>query len=251
VFSRNRSAQLLEQPLLSRFAPDLRRRTRAFAYKPHHKIHNTSPRRTITTEDIHRSREFMQNRGGRFPRRSSVFKTKSFIAPPFSSLFQSCIGEHREAFASVSRTCTAIALSPAHRSPSPSGTQRKSRQNYIRTSEGEASPWLHRRRGPNVGRPQANATPNFPLAPTKKGRSERETTNAPSKVRRKERRKGLKKKERRRPPHPSCGETVENRGLLPNKWRLSAKNPRLLSVEVGEQRSRLAVRRRMCNFATT
>jgi len=64
VFSRNRSAQLLEQPLLSRFAPDLRRRTRAFAYKPHLKIHNTSPRRAITTEDRHRSREFMQNRGG-------------------------------------------------------------------------------------------------------------------------------------------------------------------------------------------
>lgn len=85
MFSRNRSAQLLEQPLLSRFAPDLRRRTRTFAYKPHHKIHNTSPRRAITTEYIHRSREFMQNR-------SSVFKIKSFIVPPFSSLFQSCIG---------------------------------------------------------------------------------------------------------------------------------------------------------------
>ena len=92
MFSRNRSAQLLEQPLLSRFAPDLRRRTRAFAYKPHHKIHNTSPRRAITTEDIHRSREFMQNRGGRFPRRSPILKTKSFIVPPLSSLFQSCIG---------------------------------------------------------------------------------------------------------------------------------------------------------------
>lgn len=92
MFSRNRSAQLLEQPLLSRFAPDLRRRTRAFACKPHHKIHNTSPRRAITTEDIHRSREFMQNRGGRFPRRSPILKTKSFIVPPLSSLFQSCIG---------------------------------------------------------------------------------------------------------------------------------------------------------------
>ncbi len=98
MFSRNRSAQLLEQPLLSRFAPDLRCRTRAFAYKPHLKIHNTSPRRAITTEDRHRSREFMQNRGGRFPRRSSVFKTKSFIVPPFSSLFQSCIGGASRSF---------------------------------------------------------------------------------------------------------------------------------------------------------
>ncbi len=147
MFSRNRSAQLLEQPLLSRFAPDLRRRTHAFSYKPHHKIHNTSPRRAITTEDIHRSREFMQNRGGdsladrRFSKQNP---SSSHRLVPFSSLAS---GEHREAFASVSRTCTAIALSPAHRSPSPSGTQRKSRQNYIRTSEGEASPWLHRRRG--------------------------------------------------------------------------------------------------------
>lgn len=91
MFSRNRSAQLLELPLLSRFAPDLRRRTRAFTYKPPHKIHNTSPSRAITTEDIHRSREFRQNRGG-FPRRSSVFKTKSFIVPPLTSLSQSCIG---------------------------------------------------------------------------------------------------------------------------------------------------------------
>ncbi len=135
MFSRNRSAQLLEQPLLSRFAPDLRRRTRAFAYKPHHKIHNTSPRRAITTEDIHRSREFMQNRGGdsladrRFSKQNP---SSSHRLVPFSSLAS---GEHREAFASVSRTCTAIALSPAHRLPSPSGNQRKSRQNYIRQAK--------------------------------------------------------------------------------------------------------------------
>ena len=51
--------------------------------------------------------------------------------------------------------------------------------------------------------------------------------------------------------HDSSGETKKKRGILPNKWRLSAKNPRLLSVEVGETRSRLAVRRRICNFATT
>ena len=107
MFSRNRSAQLLEQPLLSRFAPDLRRRTRAFAYKPHHKIHNTSPRRAITTEDRHRSREFMQNRGGdsladrRFSKQNP---SSSHRLVPFSSLAS---GEHREAFASVSQTCTA------------------------------------------------------------------------------------------------------------------------------------------------
>lgn len=151
MFSRNRSAQLLEQPLLSRFAPDLRRRTRTFAYKPHHKNHNTSPRRATTTEDSHRSREFRQNRGGDSlaDRRFSKQNPSSFHRlVPFSSLAS---GEHHEAFASVSRTCTAIALSPALRSPSPSGTQRKSRQNYIRTSEGEASPWLHRRRAPQCG----------------------------------------------------------------------------------------------------
>lgn len=214
MFSRNRSAQLLEQPLLSRFAPDLRRRTRTFAHKPHHKIHNTSPRRAITTENRHRSREFMQNRGGdtladrRFSKQNP---SSSHRLVPFTSLAS---GEHREAFASISRTCTAIALSPAHRSPSPSGTQRKSRQNYLRTSEGEASPWLHRRRGPNVGRPQANATPNFPFTPTKKGRSERETTNAPSKVRRKERRKGLKKKERRGRSSPFVRRNGEKPGIF-------------------------------------
>lgn len=122
MFSRNRSAQLLEQPLLSRFAPDLRRRTRAFAYKPHHKIHNTSPRRAITTEDIHRSREFRQNRGGRFPRRSPILKTKSFIVPPFSSLYQSCIGgasrSFCERFPNLHRHCpqpgAPIALSLGH-----------------------------------------------------------------------------------------------------------------------------------------
>ena len=162
MFSRNRSAQLLEQPLLSRFAPDLRRRTRAFAYKPPHKIHNTSPRRAIPTEDIHRSREFRQNRGGDSPADRRISKhnpSSSHHLAPFPSLAS---GEHREAFASVSRTCTAIALSPAHRSPSPSGTQRKSRQNYIRTSEGEASPWLHRRRGPHCGSAAGQCYSQFP-----------------------------------------------------------------------------------------
>lgn len=162
MFSRNRSVQLLEQPLLSRFAPDLRRRTRAFAYKPHHKIHNTSPRRAITTEDRHRSREFMQNRGGESladRRFSKQNPSSSHHLAPFSSLASR---EHREAFASVSRTCTAIALSPAHRSPSPSGTQRKSRQNYIRTSGGEASPWLHRRRGPQCGSAAGQCYAQFP-----------------------------------------------------------------------------------------
>lgn len=193
MFSRNRSAQLLELPLLSRFAADLRRHTRAFAYKPPHKIHNTSPRRAIPTEDIHRSREFMQNRGGdsladrRFSKQNP---SSSHSLAPFSSLAS---GKYREAFALIPGTCTAIA--------------------------------------------------------TKKGMSERETTNAPTKVRRKKRRKGLKKKERRGSPHFSCGETRKNRGILPNKWRLSAKNSRLLSVEVGETRSRLAVRYRIRKFA--
>ena len=191
MFSRNRSAQLLEQPLLSRFAPDPRRRTRAFACKPHHKIHNTSPRRAITTENRHRSREFMQNRGGdsladrRFSKQNPP---SSHRLAPFSSLAS---GEHREAFASVSRTCTAIALSPAHRSPSPSGTQRK-KQVELPTNKRRRSLPLGfiGDAAPNVGRPQANATPNFPLKPTKKWVSERETTNAPTKVRRKKRGRG-------------------------------------------------------------
>ena len=195
MFSRNRSAQLLEQPLLSRFAADLRRRTRAFTYKPPHKIHNTSPSRAITTEYIHRSREFRQNRGGDSPADRRISKhnpSSSHRLAPSPSLAS---GEHREAFALVPGTYAAIA--------------------------------------------------------TKKGMSERETTNAPTKVQRKKRRKRLKKRNVGALPHFSCGETRKNRGLLPNKWRLSAKNPRLLSVEVGETRSRLAVRRRMCNFATT
>ena len=101
MFSRNRSAQLLEQPLLSRFAPDLRRRTRAFAYKPHHKIHNTSPRRAITTEDSHRSREFMQNRGGdsladrRFSKQNP---SSSHRLVPFSSLASGSIAKLLRAF---------------------------------------------------------------------------------------------------------------------------------------------------------
>lgn len=85
---------------------------------------------------------------------------------PFTSLAS---GEHREAFASVSRTCTAIALSPAHRSPSPSGTQRKSRQNYRRTSEGEASPWLHRRRGPQCGSAAGQCYAQFPPSANEEG----------------------------------------------------------------------------------
>lgn len=101
MFSRNRSAQLLELPLLSRFAADLRRHTRAFAYKPPHKIHNTSPRRAITTEDIHRSREFRQNRGGDSPADRRISKqnpSSSHRLAPFPSLASV---EHREAFALV------------------------------------------------------------------------------------------------------------------------------------------------------
>ena len=190
MFSRNRSAQLLEQPLLSRFAADLRRRTRAFAYKPPHEIHNTSPRRAIPTEDIHRSREFRQNRGGRFPRRSSVLKTESFIVPPLSSLFQSCIEEHREAFALVPGTCAVFALIPAHRSPSPTGTQQKAGRITPEQAKEKLPLGFIGDAAPNVGRPQANATPNFPLTLTKKGMSERETTNAPTKLRRKKRGRG-------------------------------------------------------------
>lgn len=148
MFSRNRSAQLLEQPLLSRFAPDLRRRTRAFAYKPHHKIHNTSPRRAITTEDSHRSREFMQNL-------SSVFKTKSFIIPPFSSLYQSCIGgasrSFCERFPNLHRHCpqpgAPIALSLGHSTKKQAELQtNKRRRSFPLASSATRPPmWVGRR----------------------------------------------------------------------------------------------------------
>ncbi len=251
MFSRNRSAQLLELPLLSRFAADLRPHTRAFAYKLPHKIHNTSPRRAIPTEDIHRSREFRQNRGGDSPADRRISKqnpSSSHRLAPFPS---HASGEHREAFALVPETCAVFALSPAHRSPSPSGTQQKASEiTHEQAKEklplgfiGDAAPmWVGRR---------PMLRPIFPLAPTKKGMSERKTTNAPTKLRRKKRRKRLKKKECRGASSLFVRRNEENRGLLPNKWRLSVQNPRLLSVEVGETRSRLAVRRRMCNFATT
>ena len=168
MFSRNRSAQLLEQPLLSRFAPDLRRRTRAFAYKPLHKIHNTSPRRAITTEDIHRSREFRQNRGGD-SLADHRFSKQNLHIPPLSSLSQSCIGgasrSFCECFPNLRRLCpqpgTPIALSHGHST--------KSRQNYTRTSEGEASPWLHRRRGPQCGSAAGQCYAQFPPHANKEG----------------------------------------------------------------------------------
>lgn len=194
MFSRNRSAQLLEQPLLSRFAPDLRRRARAFAYKPHHKIHNTSPRRAITTEDRHRSREFRQNRGRdsladrRFSKQNP---SSSHRLVPFSSLASGSIAKLLRAFPEL-----APPLPSARRTdrPLPRALNEKSgRITYEQAKEklplgfiGDAAP--------NVGRPQANATPNFPFTPTKKGRSERETTNAPSKVRRKEGRTGRRRR---------------------------------------------------------
>lgn len=195
MFSRNRSTQLLELPLLSRFAADFRRRTRAFAYKLPHKIHNTSPRRAITTEDSHRSREFRQNRGG-IPSPIVGFQNKILHRPtaylPFPVLHRGSIAKPLRSFP-------------------------------------ELAPPLQRRRGCQNGKLRMR----------------------PPKFSGKKRRKRLKKRNVGALPHFSCGETRKNRGLLPNKWRLSAKNPRLLSVEVGETRSRLAVRRRMCNFATT
>lgn len=194
MFLRNRSAQLLELPLLSRFAADLRRHTRAFAYKPPHKIHNTLPRRAITTEDIHRSREFWQNRGGD-SLADRRFSKQNLHVPPLSSLFQSCIGGASrslcEGFPNLRRHCN--------------------EEGDVRTGNDEC----------------AHQT----STEKKEKGAEEEGTSGCS--------------------HDSSGETKKKRGILPNKWRLSAKNPRLLSVKVGETRSRLAVRRRICNFATT
>ncbi len=125
MFSRNRSAQLLEQPLLSRFAPDLRRRTRAFAYKPHHKNHNTSPRRATTTEDSHRSREFRQNRGGDSlaDRRFSKQNPSSFHRlVPFSTLSPGSIAKPLRTFPELAPP---MAHCPARQSHAPSGIQKK------------------------------------------------------------------------------------------------------------------------------
>ena len=154
MFSRNRSAQLLEQPLLSRFAPDLRRRTRTFAYKPHHKNHNTSPRRATTTEDSHRSREFRQNRGGDSlaDRRFSKQNPSSFHRlVPFSSLAS---GEHREAFAAFPELAPPL-LSARHTDrPLPRALNEKAgRITYEQAKEklplgfiGDAAPmWVGRR----------------------------------------------------------------------------------------------------------
>lgn len=128
---------------------------------------------------------------------------------------------HREAFTHVSETCTANGpLSGASIARS-LGHSKKSMQNYTPTSEGEASLYLHRRLGPQCRSAAVQFCSQFSLSrQVLKGKTERETTSAPTKVRRKDRRNGEKKKDCRGAPHLSCGETVKNRGLLPNKWRL-------------------------------
>lgn len=161
MFSRNRSAQLLEQPLLSRFAADLRRHTRAFAYKLPHKIHNTSPRRAITTEDIHRSREFRQNRGGDSPA-DRRFSKQDLHVPPLSSLSQSCIGGASRSLRARSRNLRRLCPQPCTPIAPSLGHTTKSKRNYTRTSEGEASPWLHRRRGPQCGSAASQCYAQFP-----------------------------------------------------------------------------------------
>jgi len=132
---------------------------------------------------------------GEIPPPIAGFQNRTFMfhrLAPFPSLAS---GEHREAFALVPGTCAVFALSPAHRSPPPSGTQQKASGITPEQAKEKLPLGFIGDAAPNVGRPQANATPNFPLTPTKKGVPERETTNAPTKVRRKERRSGLKKKE--------------------------------------------------------
>lgn len=169
MFSRNRSAQLLEQPLPSRFAPDLRRRTCTFAYKPHHKIHNTSPRRAITTEDRHRSREFMQNRGGdsladrRFSKQNP---SSPHRLAPFSSLASGSIAKLLRAFPELapplpSARHTDRPLSRALNEKAGRITYEQAKEKLPLDFIGDAPP--------NVGRPQANATPKFPLTRTKRG----------------------------------------------------------------------------------
>lgn len=123
MFSRNRSAQLLEQPLLSRFAPDLRRRTRAFAYKPHHKIHNTTPRHVEPSQ----RKTFIAlvsscKTEGEIPSPIVGFQNKILRRPTVSSLFQSCIGgasrSFCERFPNLHRHCpqpgAPIAISLGH-----------------------------------------------------------------------------------------------------------------------------------------
>lgn len=221
MFSRNRSAQLLEQPLLSRFAlpifvvahTPLPTNRPAKITIPRHV--EPSQRKTVITLVSSCKTEGGDSLADR--RFSKQNPSSPHRLAPFSSLASGSIAKLLRAFPELapplpSARHTDRPLSRALNEKAGRITYEQAKEKLPLGFIGDVAP--------NVGRPQANATPNFPLAPTKKGRSERETTNAPSKVRRKERRKGLKKKDCRGAPHPSCGETVRSRGFLPNKWRL-------------------------------
>jgi hypothetical protein len=151
---------------------------------------------------------------GEIPSPIAGFQNRTFIVPPLSSLSSLASGEHLEAFALVPGTCAVFALSPAHRSPSPTGTQQKAGRITPEQAKEKLPLGFIGDAAPNVGRPQDNATPNFLLKPTKKGMSERETTNAPTKVRRKERRRELKKKECRGASSPFVRRNKEKPGAF-------------------------------------
>lgn len=111
---------------------------------------------------------------------------------PFSSLAS---GEHREAFALIPGTCTVFALSPAHRSPSPSGTQQKASGITPEQAKEKLPLGFIGDAAPNVGRPQDNATPNFPPRAYEEGDVRTGNDECAHQTSTEKRRKRLKKKE--------------------------------------------------------
>ena len=119
------------------------------------------------------------------------------IVPPLSSLFQSCIGRASRSLCARSRNLrrhcpqsgTPIAPSPGHTT--------KSKRNYTRTSEGEASPWLHRRRGPQCGSAAGQCYSQFPPQANEEVGVRTGNDECAHQSSTEKKRKRLKKKERR------------------------------------------------------
>jgi len=98
---------------------------------------------------------------GRLPRRSSILKTSSFIVHlflPFPLFHRGASRNFCERFPNLHRHCpqpgAPIALSLGHST--------KKQAELHTNSEGEASPWLHRRRGPQCGSAAGQCYAQFP-----------------------------------------------------------------------------------------
>lgn len=136
------------------------------------------------------------------------------IVPPLSSLFQSCIGRASRSLCARSRNLrrhcpqsgAPIALSHGHST--------KSRQNYTRTSEGEASPWLHRRRGPLRGSAAGQCYAQFPPHANEEVGVRTGNNECAHQSSTKKRRKRLKKKEHRGASSPFVRRNEEKPGAF-------------------------------------